>query len=89
MCEAILDFDDIHSLFRDLNALTRLVSIQEKGGDCRYAEHSNASLTEAMNRILERRVRAIQIRYCYENSEWTDTLICFATEIQLVRSRHQ
>lgn len=85
MCEAILADEDVERLFEDLAACTRVVSIQEKGSRQAYAGQRPATLHSAKARVLNRNVRAVQIRYTYQERDWIDTLICLPAGIQLIR----
>lgn len=88
MCEALLQTEDINSLFADLAACTSILSIQEKGSPQAYAESGPTALQVAKERLLNRSVRALQIRYSYQNREWTDTLMCLPDGVRLIRCQH-
>jgi len=88
MCEALLSSDDIRRLFDDLAACTTILSVQEKGSELAYAEPGPAALQAAREKLDNRSVRALQVRYSFENREWTDTLMCLPAGVRLVRCQH-
>ena len=88
MRESLLQPDDIRNLFDDLASCTTILSVQEKGGPQTYAEAGPSALQTAMERLLAREVRAVQIRYSWQDSEWTDTLMCLPGGVRLVRCQH-
>jgi hypothetical protein len=88
MCEAVLSDGDLARLFEDLAACTSILSVQEKGSVAAYAETGPAVLTSAQSRLLSGNVRGLQIRYAYQDHDWTDTLIRLPHGTRLVRCQH-
>ncbi|HIE96532.1 MAG TPA: hypothetical protein EYG03_01935 [Planctomycetes bacterium] len=88
MCEAVLSDDDLARLFEDLAACTSILSVQEKGSVEAYAQTGPAGLSSAQSRLLSGTVRGLQIRYAYQDHDWTDTLIRLPNGTRLVRCQH-
>ncbi len=88
MCDATLSSDDVANLFADLAACTQILAVQEKGSEQSYAAPGPAQLESAMGRLLTGDVRALQIRYVYQEREWTDTLMNLPIGIRLIRCQH-
>jgi hypothetical protein len=88
MCEAVLSEDDLARLFEDLAACTSILSVQEKGSVETYAQAGPAGLSSAQARLLSGAVRGLQIRYAYQDHDWTDTLFRLPTGTRLVRCQH-
>lgn len=89
MRDAVLTVEEVHALASDLDALTRISGILEKGVSTSRAEASTPSLNDALTRLTNGHVRAIQIRYQYDRHEWTDTLMAVPHGFRLVRCRHE
>lgn len=88
MCEGLLGPDDIEQLFADLEALTTVRSVVQKGAAERYADQGVVSLDRAKESLVACDVAAVQIRYEYDGHEWTDTLMRQAAGYRLVRCQH-
>ncbi|MEQ9408853.1 MAG: hypothetical protein RIK87_14045 [Fuerstiella sp.] len=88
MCEALLSPRDVDALFQDLASCTSILSVQEKGSETGCAEDTVLTLATAQQRLLSHSVRAVQIRYRYDNHDWSDTLIHLPDGIRLVRCQH-
>ena len=88
MCQALLSDDDLTSLFEDLAACTSVLSVQEKGSVEAYAEAGPAVLSAAKSKLLSGAVRGLQIRYAYQDHDWTDTLLRLPDGTRLIRCQH-
>lgn len=92
--EATLSDEDVASLVRDLRSLTTIEQIVIKagpggaGGAGGADDSAQPTLDEAAQLLLERAVRGVQIRYRYDDADWTDTLMPVADGVRLVRIRH-
>ena len=81
-----LDPVGVESLFRDLEACTRILDVQIKGHAARHAK-ATPTLELARNGLLMGRIRGVQIRYVYQDQEWWDTLIAQPPGARLVRMK--
>ena len=88
MREAILSRDDVLTLVADLQAHTRISSTLCKAAPQQQTPPHNIPLEAAVERLIERTVSAIQIRYTYDGHEWTDTLLNSPSGIRIVRCQH-
>ena len=43
---------------------------------------------DARDRLLNGSARAVQVRYCYDGFEWTDTILAANGGFRVVRCRH-
>lgn len=89
MSEALLDDEQLASLFDDLRRLVRIEGIVIKAGRGRADDAAGPQrLDEAHAMLAERTVRGVQIRYRYDGAAWCDTLMPVAHGVRLVRIRH-
>ena len=88
MREAILSRDDVLALVADLQAHTRVISTLCKAGPQQQTPPGSIPLEAAIERLFERTVSAIQIRYAYDGHEWTDTLLNTPAGFRMVRCQH-
>ena len=90
MREAFLDSDKVRELASDLARFTRVFSVQ-----CKTSVRSqtppagNVTLEQATELLLSNNLQAMQVKYHYEDHEWTDTLMQFPKGVRLVRCRHE
>lgn len=90
MREALLDPANVRELVRDLSQLTRVLSVQ-----CKTSARSqtplklNISLEQAAECLLNGEVQAVQVKYFYDQYEWTDTLMRLPDGVRMVRCRHE
>jgi hypothetical protein len=90
MREALLDPANVSELISDLSQLTRVLSVQCKTSSRSQAPMtSNISLEQAAECLLNGEVQAVQVKYFYEQYEWTDTLMRLPNGIRMVRCRHE
>jgi hypothetical protein len=88
MREALLTREDVMALVADWVAHTRVISTLCKAGPHQQTPPGNTPLEIAIERLLERTVSAIQVRYAYDGYEWTDTLLNTPAGIRMVRCQH-
>lgn len=88
MREALLDASDVRSLHADLSALTRITGVLCKQSIRSQSPLGDVHLDEAVERLLDRSLAAVQIRYQYEGRDWTDTLLNVPGGIRMVRCQH-
>lgn len=86
--EGVLDQDKLHQLFSDIAKFTKVFGIIARYQKRGFEDGTNVSLRQAEKLLNEKEVRAVQIRYLYDNGEWWDTLMPTPKGIRLVRIRH-
>jgi hypothetical protein len=90
MREALLDAENVRELVGDLSRFARVLSVQCKS---RIRSHTGSAspmaLEQAAELLLSRDLQAVQVRYFYDDHEWTDTLIGASEGVRLVRCRHE
>ncbi len=87
MHEAILDSQDVTSLFADIEQHGSDITLifRRAAGN---APDQTDKLKIALNQILNGNVRKLQIRYHWENANWIDTLETQSNGFRLVRIQH-
>lgn len=85
MCDALLDEATLERLFVDWATRTQVLSVVEKAGLREYVVPASVDLGAAQTNLLLGRVRAVQVRYVWEEREWCDTLMRTPAGIRLVR----
>lgn len=80
-----LDLAALSTLFEDLSAHAQVTEILVKGGATQHASGVRASLPEAYALLVAGAVRAVQIRYRWENQDWSDTILKTAGGARVVR----
>lgn len=83
--EGDLDEAGLRALFRDLAAATQIDDVRCKRGPEERAETSRISADDALVRLLEARVRGVQIRYRYKDEAWVDTILATTRGYRIVR----
>ena len=90
MREALLDAANVRELIGDLSQCTRLLSVHCKtNAHSQTPAASGVSLEQAAELLLNGEVQAIQVKYFYDQYEWTDTLMRLLNGIRMVRCRHE
>lgn len=89
MREAVLSSGDVLALLADLQAHTRIQGVLCKSGAHQQTPTGETPLEQAVDQLVNRTVTAIQIRYAYDDHEWTDTLLNSPAGVRLVRCQHQ
>ncbi len=88
LVQAELDEALLAQLFVDLATHTEVLAVLAKGGPTHYAKQAPLTLEAGRELLLNRTVRALQIRYQYDGHEWSDTLMHLPSKVRLVRCRH-
>jgi hypothetical protein len=89
MTEGLIDAHMLRQLVSDLNTFTMVLGVREKSGPGSYADATESNLVAAVDRLTSGTCRAVQVRYCYDGSEWTDTIMHMPTGFLVVRCRHE
>jgi hypothetical protein len=88
MVEAVLSPSDLTALLADLAALTTITDVLCKAAPQQLTPEQNLTLQSATELFLARQVMAMQIRYQYDGSAWTDTVLHAQPGYRLVRCQH-
>jgi hypothetical protein len=88
MREAVLSSDDVQAFVADLHVHATIQSTICKYAARHHAPPAAIPIEEAVARLLDRSVTAIQVRYQFDGHEWTDTLLNAPAGIRLVRCQH-
>lgn len=83
--EALLDKDALDTLMTDLASHAEVFEVLAKASPGARASKASLSLREAQEMLLAREVRAVQIHYRHEGTEWRDTLMSSPGGVRLVR----
>jgi|GEM_PF-1046499 hypothetical protein len=85
LVEGLISEQVLQQLFLDLVYAAAILSVQVKHD--RFAQSSTASTTldDACEQLKSRNVRAVQIRYLFDGSEWFDTIIRISDQFRVVR----
>lgn len=86
--EAILDEPTLDQLFRDIEQFAQISEIVPKFQTGTYVGENSISLPEARELIARMEVRALQIRYTFQESDWWDTLMLTPQGVRLIRIQH-
>lgn len=84
---SVLDDETLEKLFTDLAACAEIFEVQTKGELHEYSKKAAPSLEEARKLLVEGAVRAIQIRYRFQDADWFDTLMHDPSGVRLCRMR--
>jgi len=85
LSEAELDEVGLRALFRDIALATEIDEIRCKQAPAQRADPSGISADEALEWLLEGRVRGVQVRYRYQGESWCDTILATAGGHRVVR----
>lgn len=86
--QSILDDQTLQQVFTDIDACTKVLQVIPKQTTTGYIEPRNIPLDHGYNLITQRKLRALQIRYLYDNAEWWDTVISLPQGFKIVRIKH-
>lgn len=89
LVDTLLDADTVDQLLRDIASCTQLLEIVPKHHARGHVGDRTISLDAARDLLRRRAVRAVQLRYRYDDAEWWDTLVVTDTGTRLVRIRHE
>lgn len=85
--EGIVDSQQLIELVHDLENLAELISILEKGSPTSHGSSQTIALRESVQRLTDKAIAAVQIRYVYDSAEWCDTLFPHAQGYRIVRTK--
>ncbi len=83
--EAFVDPATVEQLFVDLEGAAEVLAVMAKGGATDRAHGGALSLEEGRQLFVSKKVKGLQIRYRYEDSEWWDTLMHTPGGVRIVR----
>jgi hypothetical protein len=85
---AVLDIATVDQLFRDIQQCTEVLEIIPKYSQHGYVPEGVISLSDARTLLINRQVRAVQLRYRYQEAQWWDTVMVVGEGFRLVRIQH-
>ena len=83
--DKLLDPTTLDQYFKDLATHAEIISVQEKQSPTEYVHENTMDLSVALEKVMSGDARAVQIRYCFEEQVWCDTLMQHASGVKLVR----
>lgn len=87
LVEGLLGDAEIEQLFAELAVHAHVLEVLAKAGPREHAGHGRLSLDEAKHLLVSGAVRAVQVRYHYDGTEWSDTLLRLPSGTRLVRCK--
>jgi hypothetical protein len=88
MVDGLIDAATLRQLFEELEQYATILNVREKNSPTSYTEQAEQPLQNAVPRLLSGESRATQIRYRYDDFEWTDTFLAMPKGYKVVRCRH-
>ncbi|HUR53311.1 MAG TPA: hypothetical protein VMZ71_04235 [Gemmataceae bacterium] len=89
MVDGVIDAATLRQLFADLAASATVLGVREKSGPTAYTGADEQTTQTALARLLSGSARAAQVRYRFDNHEWTDTILSVQNGFRVVRCRHE
>jgi hypothetical protein len=86
--QAALDPATLEQLFSDIARCTDVTEVLPKFAAQGRVGDASLSLEDGRQLLLGGQLRALQIRYVYDGSQWWDTLMSREGQIRLVRIQH-
>jgi hypothetical protein len=86
--QAALDPATLEQLFSDIARCTDVIEVLPKFAAHGRVGDAGLSLEDGRQLLLGGQLRALQIRYVYDGSQWWDTLMSREGQIRLVRIQH-
>ena len=95
--EALLTEEQVRQLFSDIESLASDILLMQRSARAQRATASRATaskattaeqLRTAQNSLLSGNVPRVQIRYCWQEASWIDTLEARDNDVRLVRISH-
>jgi len=80
-----LDRDGIQALFADYRDAARVFSVRVKGGFQVQAQGAN-DLSLALEALLSKAARGVQVHYLFEGERWCDTILVGPHGWRVIRS---
>jgi hypothetical protein len=87
LVEGLLGDPELELLFTELAAHGRILEVLTRVGPRDHASPDRLTLGEAKRLLLSGAVRAVQVRYHFDDAEWSDTLIRLPTGTRVVRCK--
>lgn len=85
MVEENIDISTLMTLVSDLTNVAHIEQVIVKGGEFELASQGDISLPDAVELLLDKKVRGVQIRYRWDNIDWFDTLLNAPQGVKIVR----
>ncbi len=83
--EAELDEQGLRALFHDLSSAAEIEGVRVKQAAAERASTGQVTASDALELLLARRVRGVQIRYRYQGESWCDTIMASPHGHRVVR----
>ncbi len=84
--QTVLDDATAAALFRDLAACTKILAVRPKLSATGYIDPAaELTLDGAAAGLSNGALRAVQVRYLYDEREWCDTLLATPNGLRVVR----
>jgi hypothetical protein len=87
LVEGLLGDDEIEQLFAELASHARVLEVRAKSGPRDHASPERLDLDGAKRLLLTGATRAVQVRYHFDDAEWSDTLLRLPNGVRLVRCK--
>ncbi|MEQ1826741.1 MAG: hypothetical protein ABL921_12380 [Pirellula sp.] len=88
MREALLHPEELRELGADLEKFATVHQVLCKSGARDRSPATNRSVLEAIENLIAKSITAIQVRYRFDNHDWTDTLVHDRDCVRLIRCQH-
>ena len=89
MVDGVIDATTLRQLFTDLATSGTVLGVREKSGPAAYTSADQLTTDSALARLLAGSARAVQVRYRFDDHEWTDTILSVQYGFRVVRCRHE
>ena len=89
MVDGVIDATTLRQLFADLATSATVIGVREKSGSTTYTSADEPTPDAALARLLSGSAKAVQVRYRFDDAEWTDTILAVQQGFRVVRCRHE
>ena len=72
-----------------IESIAPVLGVREKCGPAAYTSADQLTAHVALARLLCGSARAVQVRYRFDDHEWTDTILAVQHGFRVVRCRHE
>ena len=87
--QADIDDETLDQLFSDIAEQATLLEVIPKAHDESFISSNRISLPEARLLLENAKVKEVQVRYCYKNAEWWDTIMITPDAYKIIRMKHE
>ncbi|WP_018969501.1 hypothetical protein [Rubritalea marina] len=87
--QGALEPQALERLIADIKVCTQILEVIPKYASTGYVDDSEkVDIDDAVQALVEGKLRGLQLRYLYEGDQWWDTLIRLPQGVKLVRVKH-